>query len=487
MDILSRVIDGDNTIDFKKILNERIERLVAPSYFSPSAMSYGEYMSSLGYYIHSRARDIILEVINQMDEYFFKLKGRSKFYYSKGYRKRQIITIFGEITYYRHEYVDLDSRKPFIYVDEKLGLHRKDRYDPCICALIYERYGYINSMIKVGKDIGCNIDTPFDLSKDRLIKAIPRQTVWKILHRFRKIDEPTVPKKDTPDTVYVMADEKFIASQYNNKEDLMVKEAIVHEGIKAEEVYVNDETGEVHVRNSLINPRRIICLKDEDIYKAVNDYIDMAYDSERIRMMYLMGDGGSWISAGKTALSSCYYPVKCGLDRYHLLIAVNTISKDEEEKKKLYSCAIGNRRKDFDSLIEKIIQNDQERSETIKDKADYIANHFKEIRTMYKEIRIGCAMEQAISHDLSSQFSSVPKAYSPKWLPFYLNLRQNYLNGYDLRRSYLAALDKVKGNSQGNEISLEEHLITSFFDSQIKEETYTLTKKPLISVFKHYN
>lgn len=487
MDILSRVEDGDNTIDLKKVLNECIERLVAPSYFSNSALSYGEYMSTLGYYIHSRARDIILEVIRKMDEYFFNLKGRSQFYYCKGYRKRQIITIFGEIIYYRHEYVEKDSRKPFIYVDEKLGLHRKQRYDPCICALIYERYGYINSMIKVGKDIGCNIDTPFDLNKDRLIKAIPRQTVWKILHRFRRIDEPTVLKKDTPEILYVMADEKFIASQYNQKEDLMVKEAIVHEGIETREVSINDETGEVFIRNSLINPRRIICFKDEDIYETVNDYINKAYDTERIKKLYLMGDGGSWIAQGKGILSSYSYPVKCGLDRYHLSIAVNTITRDEEEKRLLYSCAIGNKRKSFDSLIDKIIEKDQERSETIKDKAAYIRNHFKEIRTMYREIRIGCAMEQAVSHDLASQFSSVPKAYSRKWLPFYLNLRQNYLNGYDLRISYLAALDKTKGSAQGNRVSLEEHLITSFFDSQIKEETYTLSKKPTISIFKHYS
>lgn len=60
---------------------------------------------------------------------------------------------------------------------------------------------------------------------------------------------------------------------------------------------------------------------------------------------------------------------------------------------------------------------------------------------MYKDIKIGCAMEQAISHDIISEFASIPKAYSKKWLPFYLNERQNYLNGYDLRKSYLAALD----------------------------------------------
>ena len=94
-------------------------------------------------------------------------------------------------------------------------------------------------------------------------------------------------------------------------------------------------------------------------------------------------------------------------------------------------------------------------------------------------------MEQAISHDIMSEFTSIPKAYSKKWLPFYLNERQNYLNGYDLRKSYLAALDKTTYKSEENEVTLKEHLNTSFFDNQIKDETYSLSKVAAISITKH--
>ena len=106
MDILSRIIDSKQTIDYISILNNRIEELLSPIVFNPSALSYGEYISSLGYYIHCRARDIIKETLEEMDDYFFKLSGRSNRYYSKGYRKREIITLFGHIIYYRHEYID---------------------------------------------------------------------------------------------------------------------------------------------------------------------------------------------------------------------------------------------------------------------------------------------------------------------------------------------------------------------------------------------
>ena len=483
MDILSRISESKETIDYFCILQRKIDELISPIVFEPSALNYGEYVSSLGYYIHSKARDIIKKTLEEMDEYFFKLKDRTLRYYSKGYRKREIITLFGHIIYYRHEYVDRLTGKPFIYVDEKIGLHRKDRYDPVICAKLYERYAYTNSMINVGKDIGLDLNTVFSLNEDRLLDAISRQTVWKILHRFKKIDLP-IKELDTPSTLYVMADEKYIAAQRSDTNSLMCKEVIVHEGIKTIYKSIDPETGEIYTRNKLINPHRIITY-NEEIYDSVNDYINEAYNIDEINTVYLMGDGGSWIFNGKYKLSSYSYKIKCGLDKLHFVLAINTISKDDEYKKYLYDYSINGRKKDFKALINSIISNDSSRKDMIQEKANYILNQMPNIKTMYKEIKIGCAMEQAISHDIMSEFTSVPKAYSSKWLPFYLNLRQNYLNGYDLRKAYLYASDKTLLKLEQNEISLKETINTSFFDNQIKDETYSLSKVAAISISRH--
>ena len=87
MDILSCIEDEKTTINYLEILKRKIDELVSPIVFNPSALNYGEYVSSLGYYIHSRARDIIKKTLEEMDDYFFKPRGRSNRYYSKGYRK----------------------------------------------------------------------------------------------------------------------------------------------------------------------------------------------------------------------------------------------------------------------------------------------------------------------------------------------------------------------------------------------------------------
>jgi len=482
MDILARINDSKQTIDCLTLLNNKLSELLSPIVFDPSCMSYGEWIAKLGNYIHSKARDIIKESLEEMDLIFFNLANRSDRYYSKAYRKREIITVFGPIIFYRHEYVDRFSNKPFIYVDEKIGLNRRDRYDPCICALIFERYSDDNSMIKVGKDIGISLKSPFRLDDNRILDAIPRQTVWKILHRFKRIDMP-LKVKETPATLYVMADEKFIPAQRSDEDKLMVKEVIVHEGIKTVYKTVNKKTGEVYVRNKLINPHRFISYK-QDIFNEVNDYLNETYDIDKIKRLYLMGDGGTWIANGEFILSSCSYKTLSGLDKFHYCLAINTISKDETYKSLLYYYSINNQRKDFKCLVDIIIKNDTSRKELIKEKSEYILNHMPQIKTMYKYIKIGCAMEQAISHDISSEFASVPKAYSNKWISFYLNLRQNHLNGYDLIKSYLHAKDKTHHNKEENEISLKERISTSFFDNQITDETYSITKKPAISINK---
>ena len=473
MDILTRVTESFNTVQFKRIFLDRLNELISPVLFNPSALFYGEFIESLGMYGYCLIKDAIVYSLETMDKLFYDKPGRTSRYYCKSYRKREIITVFGHIIFKRHEYVDRLSNKPFIYVDESIGLRRKDRYDPCVCAKIYERYGYINSMPKAGKDIGNEIFSPFTLNIDNFLLSIPRQTIWKILHRFKQIDVK-LESKDTPSTLYVMADEKYIASQNNDLVNLMVKEVIVHEGLNTHST-VNNETGEVYIRNKLINPRRFIN-HNEDIYTKVMDYITKTYDTDKIKHIYLMGDGGSWIKDGLYTLDGYPYKLDYGLDKFHYCLAINTISKDDNLKSKLYSYSIGNDTKSFNTLIKYIKQIDPSRSDIITEKAKYIKSNFKAIKTMYKHIKIGCAMEQAISHDLSSQYSSVPKAYSKKWLPYYLNIRENYLNGYNLKKLYLMALDKAKDKHQ-TIIKLTPKLDLSIFDNRIKDETYSIAKK----------
>lgn len=57
-------------------------------------------------------------------------------------------------------------------------------------------------------------------------------------------------------------------------------------------------------------------------------------------------------------------------------------------------------------------------------------------------------MESAVSHNLASQFSSVPKAFDIARLKYYLNHRMYHRNNINLRYLYISALNCPKSKNQ---------------------------------------
>ncbi|QOX63413.1 hypothetical protein FRZ06_08625 [Anoxybacterium hadale] len=60
--------------------------------------------------------------------------------------------------------------------------------------------------------------------------------------------------------------------------------------------------------------------ESEELWNEVADYIDTAYDYDKIEKIYLSGDGASWIKSGATIINKSIFV----LDRYHLHKAVKT-------------------------------------------------------------------------------------------------------------------------------------------------------------------
>ena len=88
---------------------------------------------------------------------------------------------------------------------------------------------------------------------------------------------------------------------------------------------------------------------------------------------------------------------------------------------------------------------------------------------MNREIKIGCCMEQAISHILASVFTSVPKAYGKTHLPTYLSYRDIHQNGHDMRNIILKAIS-LQSHKNQDIIILDQEYDFSIFD---KKQYYT--------------
>ena len=102
-------------------------------------------------------------------------------------------------------------------------------------------------------------------------------------------------KKKEVEYLYIDADEDHIALQRENKLNEINKLIYVYEGIENE--------APISKRKKLINPHYFggISIKEGDnsrLWQEVYDYIDETYEINKIKMIYINGDGAKWIQNG---------------------------------------------------------------------------------------------------------------------------------------------------------------------------------------------
>jgi len=463
MNILAQALTLTNNSFNENSFSQSLRSYISPHSLANPAINYAQFCEGFDTFIHSLCRTILIETLEKMDLEFRNSPHRTAQYYVKQTRTRTIITLWGEITYKRTEYIDRRTNKPYCYVDRKLGLLKRMRFDVAVCSLIYEAYSRDVSMTSVGRNIGERIHG-YSLSHNRQLHYISRQSVWNILNRFKEIHFPETPQETIPEVLYVMADEKYVPTQRDpNHKKRMVKTAAVFESRK--KVGKN--------RYELVNKRYFSFLEGQ-FWPQFLDHLTNIYDLTKVKQIYIMGDGADWIKAGVNIINSQDVHVKYASDRFHVFQAIGHITKDKKLQSILLDYVIHNKRKDFNKIVDSILQQEtsESRIKTITEKRNYIISSFQGIQVMYKNVKIGCSMEQVISHILARHLASIPKAYSYNRLPTYVNNRINQENGIDLRIAYLQAIDKGK-DKHGKVYLDSQKLDFSLFDKHC-ENSYHL-------------
>lgn len=492
-----------NPDTFKELNSiEDIRKIIAPVTFDPSVKNYSNMIEEIDRAVHLQGLDMIRNVIEQADLAFRNSPDRTQRYYVSNTRPRTIITIFGELTYKRTEYRDRSTKEPFIYIDEKLGIPRHSIYDPCVCSMIYDLYSDHNSMIKVGKQVGSQIH-PFSASEDPNLHAIPRQTVQKILLRFKKVIPPIQERPETPERLFIMADEKFIPLQREIRSDedpdilidgevssfkshtkAMTKIAVVFEG---REQLVR-KNGESCNRWVLVN-KHVFTYPDDTKHFWQDVYADLnkMYDLEKVKNIYVMGDGATWIKAGTQELQSQYCTAKYAADRFHCEKAIHKLTKNEDIRKLLSNYANKGMKNDFMKLAESVKEESALSGDSFDKTVNYVSNQINGLKVMNQEVKIGCSMEQAIQHILASTFTSVPKAYSRQNLHTYVSARTAQQNGFNMKKLYLEAMDIFAKTNNASVDLNQESLDLSLFDSKKTDPYYhnSLNDVPNIHEQRH--
>lgn len=389
--------------------------------------NYIKILDTLDERICDIAKKSLIAVFESLDRGFKNSPERRHRYHIKAHTTRTIMTIFGEITYRKTIYSHKYTYKTFCFIDDYLGLKKYDYFDPYIKASVLE-YASQYPCTKVAKIINDMIGKHIKLNKP--FQYISKQTIRNIILGSNQ-SNPELKELDTPDDLFIMADEKFVATQNNNNEDVMVKEIVVFDGRTIK-----------NKRTTLNNKHTFASFKGNEFINDCLNYLYYVYDMDKIKNIYVMGDGAKWIKKLRYdfKVNEDTNVLFC-LDKFHFKQAIHHIALDENLESILTDYVLDNMKKDFVKCCDLLIENSPHRNETITNKKEYILNNWKYINNLYKN-KLKCPMESQISHTLADLLTSRPKAYSLNTLEKILHLRLLFKNKHNIKLLYLNNYNK---------------------------------------------
>jgi len=424
---------------FNKILEDNFNKFLK-SYFinsnfwnkSSDFNNYISFMNDLDSFNYSFITNIIKEYFEYIDETFFHTSYRRQFCESKGFYKRTILTLFGEITYRRRYYYDKKYNDRFYFTDFFLGLPKRKYFDPFVCAEIcnesastsYSKAGIITSS-KIGNRINNNL-------------FISRASSRNIVMNFDIIKNEEFDKKRV-ERLFVMLDEKFVGSQFNEGLDHMIKASVIFED--TELVYKYKKKEKSMDRYRLVNSH--ICASiDNELLSDTVDYIYNNYDTDYIKEIIFMGDCATWI---KNFPKSHWFKfnesckITFAMDGFHFSQALKQLTTNayEDVYQALHEMVLFNKKKDFITMCNDFKELEPTRIETIDNKMNYILNNWNERQIYQNNSYMRCSMESHISHIFADLFTSRPKAYSKKGLRQLIKLRLLKTNRKNIKQLYL--------------------------------------------------
>ena len=405
MDIISHFY-GILKENFNKYLNNSF---LESNFWSKSSNidNYIDFMSNLDKFNYFFMTNAIKSYFEYIDNIFFNSIYRKKNCISKGFYKRTILTLFGEITFKRRYYFDKTNDERFFFTDFYLNLPKRKYFDPYICADIIEEAAS-SSYSKTAKTIASKVGMRINNNQDHMIKAA------------------------------VLFENTELVYKYKKKENSMD-------------------------RYKLIGSHTCASIDNELLNDTVN-YIYNTYDTDYLKEINFMGDCALWI---KNFHKSNWFKfdnnteVNFSMDGFHFSQALGnlTTQKYKDVYNALYEYVARDNKEDFTRLCNEFLDCFPERKETIENKRDYILNNWNERQFYQNHSYLKCSMESHISHIFADIFTSRPKAYSKKGLSQLLKLRLLKVNNKNIKEKYFNTFRKKESRIN------QSHTYYNYYDN----------------------
>ena len=375
--------------------NENVINLMAE--FLKNSMAVGglsDFTENLNDKLMQLGYDLAKFSLEYAEDIIFKTKERKKQFESLEKDDRKIVTIFGEIDFKRRYYLDRETAQRVYLLDEYFKIAPNERLLENVETRLIEEAIETNYE-KAGKSVAYKTE-------------ISKQTVMNKISELKiNVEETKAVVKRVVDNIYCIADEDHVHLQKGGIEEprlIIVYDSIMQEG----------------KRTKLCNKKHfggVYTGRIDDLWEEVLTYIDNTYELDKVKHIYILGDGANWI---KTSLEWLPQSINV-LDKFHLMKAVNGIvgkeNKDNEKEKAEYKRRIyrsfyqlnfeETKEIVYEILAEEMEENVRNRKEKL---LRYILNNKEGITNLYKyqkELH-GCSAEGHVSHLYSARLSSRP-------------------------------------------------------------------------------
>lgn len=394
--------------------------------------------------------------LEMLDEIVRDSANRKKEYYiQRRNDEKRIMTVFGEVSYCRTYYKNIKDGGYTYLSDKMVGIEPHVRKDMSYDAALIEE-SLESSYQKTGNTVAPNM-------------AVSKQTVLNTIRKFGKVENSEArivePKKEVK-IIYIEADEDHVAMQDGTNKQ--IKLIYVHEG---KELISKDRYKLKNIRYFTGNYST-----SEELWLQVADYLEEAYEMEKVGKIYLSGDGAKWIKEGLNWIKGSQYV----LDGFHL---AKYVRKAIAHMPECYNEVIWNYidnldKKSVKETLELIIEQTEKdtKKESVKKSKQYILNNWDGIERRYDKDYIGCSAEGHVSHILSSRLSSRPLGWSLEGADEMARLRVFRANGGNIYE--LMSKKRLEKKKEERILKLDQRVVKKKLRATFNE---TIDNIPLIN------
>lgn len=345
------------------------------------------------------------EVLSSVNKQIYDCGWRQGKYKVQRNDKRTIITSVGDVTFDCTYYKRLTEEGGYVsLLEEMIGLDKHERFSEEAEVLL------LTEALKTSYQEATRV-LP---SKQRITKT----TVMNKVHQLaEEIAYVTSEEPKQVDYLFIEADEDHVAEQHgDNSED--------NKSFISKLVYVYESKQDVEGckdKKELVNSFYFSGLypgkeSNEKLWKNVQNYIDVTYDTDSIKRVFISGDGASWIKSGADIVDKALF---CA-DKFHLMKYINQAAAqmlDEKEiaKDELWHLLYSKKPKAkerFEAYTNQMLAS-AKNTETIEKLKTYVLGNWAAIRrTLRNKLVNGCSAESHVSHVLSDRLSSRPMGWS---------------------------------------------------------------------------